>query len=66
MKPQELPPHASQHVTDFGQSRVGGRLVLMLRFKKGTTKKAAALLAQVERGLASRADRTDDVPVDRR
>ena len=51
LKPAELPAYARRQALGAGQTTVGDRTVPMLWFQKSTNKKAAALLAQINRLL---------------
>jgi hypothetical protein len=51
LKPAELPAYARQQALGAGQTTVGDRTVPMLWFQKSTNRKAAALLAQINRRL---------------
>ena len=51
LKPAELPAYAREQAAWVGQTRIGGRWTLMLKFSKSTNRKAAALLAMFARRL---------------
>ena len=51
LRPAELPAYAREQATWVGQTRIGGRWTLMLKFSQSTNRKAAALLAMFARRL---------------